>query len=254
MVKFYRRSHRYAEVTGKKLRKRPLQIKRILRGDDETDLGEDFDPISNYIASEFHWMTDALTSIAQEEALREITGRYDISGRLKSEAMERNLVNLVGGQENRDLIDGLKAQRDRAKEEGGLDRDEMKAITDQLWDLDPDYPYDIEIARGFAELAKHYDQFGKDADEDVDWDFINWIAENAPNDDARMGAATVLKYVGERKEKRKELLGREYLEWQDLVPEDYDIWTPTPGLAFYPAFGIPAKIAEELEAGIYDKY
>ena len=160
---------------------------------------------------------------------------------------------------------GKKAEILGGSEDGngkGLDsgeRQALKAINDEIWQLDPTMPFRQKMAIGFGKMTATGAPPGSRYNMEVDTDDMSFkdISEMAEAGD--MGAAMVLKAVTGRKQFIKETLGRHYREVEDLIDDEkaldgsegWTTWVPKPGSAWFKTNSLNDKLIENLIAGTH---
>ena len=241
----YQQSERWQQQ-GKKLKaKRSWQKKRVVMSDPDATL--DYDYNQNYVQAEISWMADAFTMLEIESVLGDLGQSYDIKKRLAEEAKEQNYLLLVGGEGNAQRIEELKKLMKTTR-----NKDDRADIKEELLDLDPTYEYRIQIARGMSELKKIYpDRFGDDSESS-----IREVASIAGDDSAEGNGAArgVMAAINGRRNMMREELGRHFKEWEDMIPDGYAAWTPSPSNVFFPAMTVSERIATALQQEVIDSY
>lgn len=211
--------------------------------------GSELDINRDFLQPDYEVATQMLYDIQVAKVLRSVDENYNISGKLKQTAKDKNFEKLVGGPQIvkriRSLERELEEIRTNAQEEGGMDsadKQRAKDIADELRELDPTRPFKQKMAIGFSKLEK----MGIEVD---DLKILSELSkEEGP---AGMAALTVLGAIQEREAFIKGTLQKDYLEWKygiddRLVPETHGKWQPREGNVFYMVDSIPAKLAEKI--------
>ncbi len=76
--------------------------------------------------------------------------------------------------------------------------------------------------------------------------YAAWLLKNHGGEPGSGAAATIFKGINEKRKTIQETLGKEYLEWRDMVPEGYTTWQPWEGTTFFMAHSVPETIAKRL--------
>ncbi len=196
----------------------------------------------DYIQAEHEIIAQKLYEMEVARTLEAIDKNHNIADQVRGKAKLDNYVRTVGGEENYQRLQDLRAQKAELQEKGGS-KDMIARITEEIWELDPTMGFRVNIARGFGGLRKGLGY------EDVTMADVAKLAKlNDP--DAQM----ILKAISDRDTFMKDLLGKDYENWKNFidertVPEGYTIWQPEQGNIFYLADTIPAKLAEKLATG-----
>jgi N12 class adenine-specific DNA methylase len=208
---------------------------------------------TEYMQSEFKVLAQGYSQLETKRILDELDASSNIIGELRQKARQLNYVAIVGGQENYNRLQQLRNQVAYLRGDGrGLDSDtkaQIKALTDEIWQLDPTMPFRQKIAIGMSKI-------GEPLEDDLEYMDFSEIARLADAGD--MGAATVLKAVSERKAFIAEALGDAHMTWQKLMEEreprkgsaGWAEWIPKPGSAWYLTNSLTDKLLEQVAAGV----
>lgn len=218
---------------------------------------------TDYFQAEFEIIAQGHAVLEMLKDMDEMEEASDISKRLRQRAKHMNYVAVVGGQENYDRLVALRAEARSIRENEYLeseDRKQLKAIAEEIRELDPTMPYRSKIAMGYAKLNK---ELG--LDEDMDSDEVGLMDEgDLPfseiarlAEEGHVGAATILKGVAERNQFIKETLGGGYETHLTLMRKEkpregskgWTTWKPKPNTAWYITNSLNDKIIEQLLAG-----
>lgn len=232
-------------------KKRAFQKSRV-EGD---VLPEEMDYNTSYIEAETAWMTDALVELNKKRLFDALMRLRDEKAANKQSAKSWNFETLVGGPENVNRIEqlrGMIAESNASEDKNdSAERMQRKVWIEELQDLDPTYPYRVQIAKMAAILRK---DLGIEADEEYDMtddemdaEWFRIVKEQA--DAGNPAALGFFKAIGERNAFIKEQLGSKFKTWQDVAEESGNVvWTAPEGNLFYRAFTIPERIIEQLVA------
>lgn len=80
-----------------------------------------------------------------------------------------------------------------------------------------------------------------------------WVIKEHGGEPAAGAAATIFKGINEKRQIIQQTLGKEYVEWKDLIPEGYSTWQPWEGTTFFMAHSVPETIAKLLLEGELEK-
>jgi len=208
---------------------------------------------TEYMQSEFKVLAQGYSQLETKRILDELDESSNIIGELRHKARQLNYVAIVGGQENYNRLQQLRNQVAYLRGDGrDLDSDtkaQIKALTDEIWQLDPTMPFRQKIAIGMSKM-------GEPLEDDLEYMDFSEIARLADAGD--MGAATVLKAVNERKAFIAEALGDAHMTWQKLMEEreprkgsaGWAEWIPKPGSAWYLTNSLTDKLLEQVAAGL----
>lgn len=259
--------------------KRSPQKRRVKR----EELDEKYDPTIGYIEAEMIWMTEMGIELKKKQLVDDYLRPLDQMPAMKQRAKDDNFRLLVGGEENVKRIEYLRGQIAESRELGGNDsaeRQARKMLIEELAELDPTYPYRMEIAKAvnafeaeikraigegeireapaLFEKMKPLDPDSIPMDEVDDWlsgdifAAINWVQEHAPDSDARKWGDKIFKEIQARNKMIQDELGDRFRTWKDLLHENEKlaVWQPQPGNLWYKAFSVPERLIEDLQRGV----
>jgi N12 class adenine-specific DNA methylase len=209
---------------------------------------------TSYLQSEFEVLAQGFDRLNKKRILDEIGQAADIVGGLKDQARRHNYVAIVGGERNFARLVELRSRKADLQAEGGLDaeqKQQLKAINDEIRELDPTMPFREKIARGMSELSREFGDEGMD-EESLDFREIADLAA-----EGSMPARMILKAIGDRNKFIKDTLGRDFTTWRDLMRErapragskGWAEWVPRPGSAWYMTNSINDQILGQVLAG-----
>ena len=81
------------------------------------------------------------------------------------------------------------------------------------------------------------------------FDYMGWILKEHNKGPGAPESALVFKGIRQKKEFIKEKLGKEYVTWEDMIPEGHVKWQPREGHVFYFAETLPEKLARMITEG-----
>jgi hypothetical protein len=189
--------------------------------------GTTSDWLTNLIEVETRALADIYKDNMIQDIAEEVAAEYDEKAGLKAIVRERNYTAVVGGPQNRTRLDALRGEKAAILAEGSLDseaKERLSIINEEIWELDPTMPMRTKIAMGVQKIA---DAWGVTEEGGGEW-IDDLIEENAygeevhvifgrlnelmsdPDPAVRMGAATILKGINERRKLIKETLGKDF--------------------------------------------
>jgi len=204
----------------------------------------------NYLATEAEVMSQMLYDIEVAKTIKSIDDHYNIATRVKQAAKEKNYEMIVGGKKNLSELNRLRGKAAEIRSHKPLDsgdKQQLKAISERIWELDPTMPWRQKMAIGFSKLKKEghtLDQYGE-----IDFNTMKKLA-----DEGFPSALSIFKAMQEREAFFQETLGAEYRTWKTIdsrmIPKGYtNKYRPREGNVFFHADTIPSKMAEELWSG-----
>lgn len=217
---------------------------------------------SQYFQSEFKVLAQGYAQLETKRILDELDASSNIIRELRDQARHQNYVAVVGGPQNWQRLEQLRNQVAYLRGDGGyLDSDtraQVKALTDEIWELDPTMPFRQKIAIGMSKLAKTGAPPGSRYNEEIDLDDMTFADISRMADEGEPGALMVLKAVNDRKAFIEEALGENHLTWEKLMEErepregsqGWAVWFPKPGQAWYLTNSMTDKVLEQVAAGL----
>jgi hypothetical protein len=211
--------------------------------------GSEMDINTNYLQAEYEVMAQMLYDIEVAKTIKLVKDQYNIRKKLDREAKEMNqqrMDGVVAGAEEDEAaamvaaaLKGFRkriamsfSQLSRLAETGELwtgENDEYEEVIDRLADND------VYENADEAEISRNR--------------LFGYLAELMARDDVGSAqAATILKAVSGRREFIKEVLGKNFKTWEDLIPEGYVAWQPREGNIFFFSDTIPGHMAQKLFA------
>ena len=211
--------------------------------------GSQLDYNTEYVESEFEIISQALTQIETVKTLKEIEQLADIKPGLEAEARDRNM---------------------------GIFRE--KAVTNPL--DDPLLPFRVKIAMGFQKLAKLFmtendmpalpmefddviehivdqeEQRRAAKEDELEFDpaphprmfaLLNYLINH--EGPGSLPAAMIFKAIAARNAFIKQVVGKDWVTYHDLIPEGYVVHKPEAGSAFYFTNSIADQALAQVLAG-----
>ena len=211
-----------------------------------------------YFESEFEVVAQAEAQLRTAKISDKIQSLYDLRSKLQGQAKKQNRTRFL------ELL----------RERGMMERDELGQ------EKDPLKPWKMKIAMANMQLAKlaasgtlkvdpiydglieklaqAYRQY-MDAPkkerknfpvgvEDERWlPFLSHLMQT--NSNGAVWAGTVFRAIWDREAFIKEVLGKEEVSWQDLMPEGYTTWQPKPEGVWFTVNTLPDHVIERVRAG-----
>lgn len=256
VLEYARAQANYARTPGQKL-KTPKWAKRM---------GSTLDINANLLEAEFDWLNRAFVDIPVAQTIEWIKNSpHNILEDLRRQAKDSNKDGVAAKlHEAQDTIDDQQSTDDERAQAAVL--------------IDTEKGFRQSIAMGFDIVRQHLKddeinvparfqsaadaiESGKGTVGDPPFAFLSWMLDT--DQPGAMGAAMVMKAIGQRRSWTKNLLGRDYINDQDagelvkrLAPEGYRTWQPDEGKLLFtvktlPEHTIDAMIAQlDAPAGI----
>lgn len=256
VLEYARAQANYARTPGQKL-KTPKWAKRM---------GSTLDINANLLEAEFDWLNRAFVDIPVAQTIEWIKNSpHNILEDLRRQAKDSNKDGVAAKlQEAQDTIDDQQSTDDERAQAAVL-IDTEKGFRQSIamgFDIVRQHLKDgeIKVPARFQSAADAIEN-GKGAVGDPPFAFLSWMLDT--DQPGAMGAAMVMKAIGQRRSWTKNLLGRDYINDQDagelvkrLAPEGYRTWQPDEGKLLFtvktlPEHAIDAMIAQlDAPAGI----
>lgn len=211
--------------------------------------GSQLDYNTEYVESEFEIISQALTQIETVKSLKEIERLADIKPELEAEARDKNMATF-----------------------------REKAMTNPL--DDPLQPYRTKIAMGFQKLAKLFttendmpalpmefddviehivdqeEQRRAAKEDEIEFDpaphprmfaLLNYLINHGGP--GSIPAAMIFKAIAARNAFIKQVVGKDWITYRDLIPEGYVVHKPETGSTFYFTNSIADQALSQVLAG-----
>ena len=274
--------HREIHMAGAIMEKRfggvsqySKQIRSFMkkRGTGVNALSAEFDPSSDYLLSELAWLTDANMEIAKVDWWNEMDKAFGVPiSQLKADCREQNYTAYVGGKENRarlrqiqeelneiydSFIDPVTGKRVEKPEEWAAVR--IQQLHDEASNIDGTWRSRKYMGYMLNKIKQEYTfEYDPFSDADSDTNIINELADIL-DDPAAPGlmkwyVAEIFKTMADVRGKIKTTLQndptKQYLTWQDNLPEGYDLVQPDEGHVMYPVMSVTAKALEHFAKAV----
>lgn len=248
VLEYARAQMQMAHGPGKKLRS-PKWAKRM---------GSSLDINANLLEAEFDWLNKAFVDIPVARTIEWIKqSEHNILGDLRKQAKDNNAAGVEAKLEKaRETIadpqatddDVLSAQILIDQEKGFRQRIAMgfDHVRQALRDGE------IDVPARFEAVANSIEQ-GKGSTGDPPFAFLAWMLDN--DQPGAMGAAMVLKAIGQRRAWTSQLLGKDYIDSTNaddlvkrLAPEGYRTWQPDEGKLLFTVKTLPEHVLDAMIA------
>lgn len=203
-----------------------------------------------YHQAEFEWLAQAHRILHMVEKLEELKQLGDVRDRLKAEAKQLNAAQLaaMAPEQVKEALEEYGQKMGRATAElvklaldGKLTLPGFESMLAQLAEQHAEWR--AQPRRKPGEGPRPAFRFSH-----PQWfSFLKRLLEQGG--EGRIQAAVIFKALHEREEKVKELLGRQYRTWEDLIPDGYRIWQPVKGNHFFQALGVAERALQQYLAG-----
>lgn len=220
------------------------------------------DYVSDYLQAEAEVMANMLYDIEKAKIIKYIkNSEHNIKQKLKGEAKGHNkqaLKDLISKEltmeqpmidEKGNPISMIEKQIQSFNQKIALGFEGLKNLSELelLWTGEKGEYEDV-----VKNLTENKKQVVSDINDDVGSNkTYKYLSELiAREEQGAMNAATILKYVSQKRRFVKEALADEYKTWKDLIPEGYTNWQPREGTHFFMAYSVPERIAEKLLEGL----
>lgn len=247
VLEYARAQMKMAHSPGKKL-KTPKWAKRM---------GSSLDINANLLEAEFDWLNKALVDVPVAKTIEWIKrSPHNILDGLKKQATDSNKAGIAAKLEW--AKDVLKNPADHGEDDAlraaALIEQEKKfrqniahgfqivrtALEDDAFDVPRQH------ARAAAAIVN-----GTGSTDSAPFGLLSWMLDN--DVDGAMGAAMILKAIGQRRAWTKALLGRSYVNPDDaeeltkrLAPEGYRTWQPDEGKLLFTVKTIPEHVMDAM--------
>lgn len=205
-----------------------------------------------YHQAEFEWLAQAHRILHMVEKLEELKQLGDVRDRLKAEAKAINAERLaeLAPEQVKEALEEFGQKIGRATgellkmaREGKLT---LPGFEHMLAALSESYgEWRSQPRRKPGEGPRPGFRFNH-----PQWfPFLKRLLEQPGEADGKIQAAVIFKALHQREEKIRELLGRQYRTWEDLIPDGYRIWQPVKGNHFFQALGVAERALQQYLAG-----
>ena len=194
--------------------------------------GSTLDINANYLQADFEVMAQMEHDVEVAKTIRLVDRQYNIRPELERKAKQANEQSL------KQII-----ARERQALFGDVAEGEITSPTPTEAQLKE---FAKQIAMGLSKVRKAM-QIPKEGI--ISFAQLASWAEDTESP-ANGGARQALKGISGRREFVKQLLGRNFKTWEDVIPEGYTTWQPEQGNVLFLAESIPAQLARQLQEAI----
>lgn len=194
--------------------------------------GSTLDINANYLQADFEVMAQMEHDVEVAKTIRLVDRKYNIRPQLEQKAKRQNEQSLQA-----------RIAAERFALFGDVPEGTITSPTPieaQLKEYAKQIAMGLSKVRRAMEIPKHgiitFSQLSAWAED-----------EESP---ANVGARQALKGISERRKYVKDLLGRDFKTWDDLIPEGYTTWQPEQGNVLFLAESIPQQLARQLHEAI----
>ncbi len=240
--------------------------------------GSSADINADYLQAESEVVAQMMYDIEIARTIDTVNRHYNIQDELKGRALDINDTKML--QFFQELVGTLEVPPDKEpptaedlykqvlnkKMAIGFDKLGQHAALGEL-PVGKEYEWEwltIELADNWLENKAIKKELGKEwtnADRellpnraaDALIKYAAWILKEHGGEPGSGAAATIFKGMNEKRKIIQETLGKEYLEWRDMIPEGYTTWQPWEGTTFFMAHSVPETIAKQLLEGELEK-
>lgn len=246
VLEYARAQAQYARTPGKKLRQ-PKWAKRM---------GSSLDINANLLEAEFDWLNKAFIDIPVAKTIEWIKkSEHNILDDLRSEAKAGNKAGIDAAiVAAKEVLEDKQATQDEQMK-AALLIDQERGFRQHI-SMGFDHVRtalengDIDVPRQFQKAADAIQNSTSDAS-DPPFAFLAWMLDN--DQPGAMGAAMIMKAIGQRRTWTKALLGKAYVDPQNadelvkrLAPDGYRTWQPDEGKLLFTVKTIPEHVIDAM--------
>jgi N12 class adenine-specific DNA methylase len=223
--------------------------------------GSELDINADYLQAEFEVLGQMMFDTQVARAIAQIRSFYDVTPQLKKQAAAHNYAETIKSLQ---IMATLQATTPEALYRKLYNWKQAKGFNDLFYaasigDLPDNANNDYDdLLQAMADVFDLRDT-GKDPDAKLTpammrklWSYSKYLMSlpDGTADAGKMAFGLIFKGRAEKKKNIKSLLGNDHQEWQDLIPDGFELWQPRPGTQFYLADSIPARMANDLLQGV----
>ena len=229
-------------------RSRPTFRNTDRRGYMQHREGSDKNISSNWILAMGEVFTRMIDDIKILNTLAKLRKKYDIIEKLKQEAFEINkaqaLNNLMKDLDN--VPDELRKSKAQEILDTRLHAKQARAMA-KLFTLAKNGDLPTGNNKDLQELAGRMADAGQleNLSREEQWKLsalIGWLSGLESKTEARTAARRFLAGAKGKYRALKKILGDNYLDWKDLIPDDYSLWCPSDSRLVFSANTVPENI------------
>lgn len=210
--------------------------------------GSDKDISSNWILAMGEVFTRMTDDIKILDTLHKLRTKYDIIEKLKQEAFTANRTHALDKiiRDLKDIPDDLRAQKAEEILQLKLLGKQSRALS-KLFSLakNGDLPTGdnnewLQIAARMAD-AGQLEYLTREEQQQLSR-YIGWLVALEAKTKARSAARTFLSGEKSKNSELRKILGDEYLDWKELIPDDHTLWSPSDSRLVFSANNVPENI------------
>ena len=210
--------------------------------------GSDKDILSDWITAMGEVWARMNGDIKVLHTLKKLRDEYDIIEDLKQQAFRQNQENALYAIML--TLKGIPPEQLRAKAAEVLERKMMHKQAQsiaRLFKLAQDGELPTGKNHEWAQFVHALAQAGVleslgDYERDLLPRYIGWLAGLERKSRARATARRFLKGDISKQSGLKSILGKKYVQWQDLIPDDYDLWSPSDSKLVFSANSVSENV------------
>lgn len=207
--------------------------------------GSDKDISSNWILAMGEVFTRMFDDIKILDTLFKLRQEYDIIEDLRQQALNYNMENALARimRGLQDVPDELRKAAAEKKLRVVLNTTQARAMT-RLFNLAKKGDLPVGNNHEWQDLvsrmaeAGQLDNLSHEEHQKLSR-YIGWLSDMPASTPARKAAKTFLTGIKSRIRAMKSILGGDYLDWQDLIPDDHTIWSPSDSRLVFSASTLP---------------
>jgi hypothetical protein len=251
----------YMENEGKYMRGGKKKLKQPFRAYKFKRKGTFKDVSTDILEVDTHALAQIYADNAVEDAAQEIAERYGERPKFTQLAKDKNYENLVGGPKVVSRIEQIRGKMAEIRSQKPLDsgdKQQLKELSEELWELDPTMPFRARIAMFLSKLNKALgiDEVNPEdaemwgGDSSISFAEMNAIIRDEPKSDAAMAARGAFKAMNERSAFIRATLGDDFITPEKLAEsEDFvEWWYKRPNVWYRATTLDGSKLAQMLEA------
>ena len=210
--------------------------------------GSEKDILSDWITAMGEVWTRMNGDIKILHTLKQLRKEYDIIEDLKEQAFRQNQENALYAVMS--TLKNIPPSQLRAKAAELIERQmlhKQAQSIDRLFKLAEKGDLPTGENHEWAEFVHNFAQAGSlerldDFERELLPRYIGWLAGRKRKSRARAAAQRFLKGDTSKQAGLKKILGDKYVHWQDLIPDDYELWSPSDSRLVFSAKTVPENV------------
>ena len=220
--------------------------------------GSDKDISSNWLLSMGEVYTRMINDIQILGALYKLRKKYDIINGLKEDAFKINSGNALNTliRDLKDVPEELRGKQAKETLNKKLHAKQSRAM-EKLFSLAARGDLPVGDNNEWAELAGRMadagqlERLSREEQQNLAR-YIGWLATLKEKTKAQSAATSVLTAEKGKNAALRDILGDDYVDWKELIPEDYTLWTPSNSPLVFSAGSVPENVLKLAMASIDD--